>query len=172
MRLRGLVRNFRGRRVPTAKLLLDTTYLLPIFGVSVKLKDYNILFPKLINKYSILYNPASLVEAKWIIIGLSRRKPSLREALLNRFREGLRAILNDTRISQTVLTNSEVEEIADELLLRYRVNDYFDRIIYATAVYYNTMLLTEDRELHNLLKNKEAPKPREVIRWEDIIKRL
>jgi len=154
------------------KLLLDTTYLLPIFGVSVKLKDYNVLFPKLINKYSIFYNPVSLIEAKWIVIGLSRRKPSIREVLLSRFREGLRAILGDERFSQTVLTNSEVEEIADELLLRYGVNDYFDRIIYATAVHYNTALLTEDEELHNLLKIKEAPKPREVIRWEDIIKRL
>ncbi len=155
-----------------AKLLLDTTYLLPIFGVSVKLKDYNVLFPRLINKYSILYNPVSLVEAKWIITGLSRRKPSIREVLLNRFREGLRAILGDERFSQTALTNDEVEEIADELLLRYGVNDYFDRIIYATAVHYNIMLLTEDKELHNLLENKDAPKPRGVIRWDDIIKRL
>ena len=38
MKPRELVKNYRGKERFMVKLLLDTTYLLPVFGVSVKLK--------------------------------------------------------------------------------------------------------------------------------------
>jgi len=55
------------------KLVLDTTYLLPLFGIRIKLKDYNKLFPLLLKKYAALYNPISIIEAKWIILKLCRK---------------------------------------------------------------------------------------------------
>ncbi len=172
MRLKRLVKNYRRKEVFTVKLLLDTTYLLPIFGIGVKLKKFNEVFPKLLSKYSLLYNPASLVEAKWIIISQLKRMPSKRELFLRRFRKGLKVLLNSTKFSQTILTNAEIEEIADKLLTEFKIPDYFDRIIYATAVHYDIILLTEDEKLHSIAKSEHAPKPKGIMKWEHIVRRF
>jgi len=169
MRLKKLVKNYRRKEVFTVKLLLDTTYLLPVFGIGIKLRKFSEVFPKLLSKYSLLYNPVSLVEAKWIIISQSKRMPSKREMFLRRFRKGLKALLSNAKFSQTALTNAEIEEIADRLLVEFKIPDYFDRIIYATAVHYNIILLTEDEKLHNIAKSKHAPKPKGILKWEHIV---
>ena len=46
------------------ELLLDTTYVLPIFGLNIELRDFEKTFLKLLKSYSVMYNPISLVEAK------------------------------------------------------------------------------------------------------------
>ena len=152
-----------------AKLLLDTTYLLPVFGINIRLKKFSEKFPVFMKKHSLLYNPISLIEAKWIIIRLSKKMPEKREVFLRRFRKGLKILLNSTMFSQTALTNAEIEEIGDELLIKFKVSGYFDRIIYATAVYYDVVLLTEDERLHIVANMKDAPKLKEVLRWKDLL---
>ncbi|MGC9148588.1 MAG: PIN domain-containing protein [Sulfolobales archaeon] len=61
-------------------------------------------------------------------------------------------------MKQTILTNSEIERIADELLTKHGIQDYFDRMIYATAVHYDLVLLTEDNQLHELSRTNNAPR--------------
>jgi len=151
-----------------AELVLDTTYLLPIFGIGVELEGFKTLFPQLLGKYEVLYNPLSVVEAKWISLRLGRDDPSMRERLLVAFTKGLKALLGDERLKQTELTNPEIEETADILLLNAGVRDYFDRMIYATAVNRGASLLTEDEELKELARVKDVPKPREVLTWSDL----
>jgi len=82
-------------------IVIDTTYLLPIFGISIKLKDFEKFFPKLINMYKVLYNPISIVEAKWMIMRLIRRNPGLRDKLLERFRVGLKTLYAEESFEQT-----------------------------------------------------------------------
>jgi len=55
------------------ELVLDTTYLLPIFGIDMRLKGFGELFPRLLASYAVLYNPVSLVEAKWIVLKLVKK---------------------------------------------------------------------------------------------------
>jgi hypothetical protein len=43
-------------------LLLDTTYLLPVFGIDVGLAKFEIKFPEILDEYDIRYNPVSLLE--------------------------------------------------------------------------------------------------------------
>jgi len=150
------------------KVLLDTTYLLPVFGIDVGLQDFSNLFPRLLDKYSVMYNPVSIVEAKRIVLRLSRGDPSRKELLLKAYRLGLRALLSDRRLKQTDLTNPDVEEIADELLLKAGVKDYFDRVIFATATQQGAILLTEDEELMKIGLTG-VPRPKEVISWEKLI---
>ena len=150
------------------ELVLDTTYLLPIFGIDVRLKGFGELFPRLLASYAVLYNPVSLVEAKWIVLKLSGGDPSRKELLLKAYRLGLRALLSDRRLKQTGLTNPDVEEIADELLLKAGVKDYFDRVIFATAAQQGAILLTEDEELMKIGLTG-IPRPKEVISWEKLI---
>ena len=149
------------------KLLLDTTYLLPIFGVRVGLKGFDTMFPLLLDKYSVVYNPISIVEAKWIVLRLSRRQSQERKLILERFREGLKVLLNDERLSQTIITNSDMEEIADRLLLEAGIRDYFDRLIYSTAAYFNAILLTEDESLKGI-NLEDLPCPSKVMKWGEL----
>ncbi len=150
------------------ELVLDTTYLLPVFGISVGLEGFRELFPKLLARYVVLYNPVSLVEAKWIVLKLVKKEPQKREQLLERFRMGLEALLRDERLGQTELTDPEVERVADLLMTQARVADYFDRLIYATAASRKSILLTEDEELIRVARSGLLPAPKRVVRWDDV----
>lgn len=155
------------------RLLLDTTYILPVLGVGVRLPRYEELFPRLLEAYEAYYTPLSLVEAKWIILRLARRSPGLREELLREYRAGVETLRADERLHETIVTNGAIEEAADRLLA-LGVRDYFDRMIYATALYYSAVLLTEDRELHRLgaSTDPEPPRPPAVVSWEELLRGL
>jgi hypothetical protein len=151
-------------------LLLDTTYLLPVFGIDVGLAKFGTKFPEILDEYDIRYNPVSLLEAKWISLRISLRigRHSDRDKFLARYRSGLGAIMTDKRMKQTRLTDSAVELIADRLLTDNRLNDYFDRMIYATAAAENSHLLTEDKVLLGLTGVKGEPVPRSVFSWKSV----
>jgi PIN domain nuclease of toxin-antitoxin system len=150
------------------KILLDTTYFLPLFGIKIKLKDFENVFPKILSNYKAMYNPISFIEAKWIILKLLKEKHEIKDQLLESYKIGLKAILTDNRFLQTVITNSEIENIADKLLLKAGIKDYFDRIIYATSAIYNAILLTEDEEL-TTINLEDIEKPEKIISWNIII---
>jgi PIN domain nuclease of toxin-antitoxin system len=147
-------------------LLLDTTYLLPVFGIDVGLARFETKFPKILDDYDIRYNPVSLLEAKWISLMMGRRMD--RSKFLERYRSGLSAIMTDRRMRQTKFTDDTIELIADRLLTDDRVNDYFDRMIYATAATENSNLLTEDKVLLGLADAKGEPAPRSILSWKSV----
>jgi len=97
-----------------------------------------------------------------------QKNSSKKIMLLKAFREGLKALLN-SNINQTTLTNSTIETIADNLLLKAGIKDYFDRMIYATAAYYNDILLTEDGKLMEI-NHEDLPKPKKIMSWNTIIR--
>jgi len=151
-----------------AELLLDTTYLLPTFGVATQLEGFKERFPKVLETHNVRYNPISLVEAKWVVLKLSRQPGANREELLQRYRLGLRVLLADGRLEQTDLTSEAVERVADGLLIDNDAKDYFDRTIYGTACASKSLLLTEDEELHALKTNPNLPRPSDILAWKDL----
>ena len=153
------------------ELLLDTTYLLPAFGIALPLESFSERFPSILKAYSVSYNPISLVEAKWVVLRLSRQRPADRGKLLDSYRLGLRVVLADERLKQTDLTSESVERVADGLLIDMRSGDYFDRMIYGTACALDGLLLTEDNELLALKTNKDVPQPKNVLAWKDLLNR-
>jgi PIN domain len=134
-----------------AELLLDTTFLLPLFGIDNRVPGFAEAFPKLLGERSVLYSPLSLVEAKWVALGLGRREPGLREALLGAYRQGLSVLAAESRLAATPLTDPAIEGVADRLLQK-GVKDYFDRMLCATAVSRGCPLCTEDEDLLSLGK--------------------
>jgi hypothetical protein len=157
------VRKFRKKKGYTDRVLLDTTYILPILGVGMELKGFDEGFPKMFSKYEVFYNPVSLIEAKWVVLKICRSKPHEAEKLLKAYRKGLAALLSDKRIKQTTLTSPEAEEIADRLM-EAGVKDYFDRMVYATAVRQEMILMTEDVQLIKITK-ANLPRPKRIINW-------
>ncbi|RLG78756.1 MAG: hypothetical protein DRO40_13555 [Thermoprotei archaeon] len=157
------------------KLFLDTTYILPILGVKVELKDYTKYFPQVYSFYETYYSPVSLIEAKWIIIKIIKNLKNIeyRQKLLYEYRSGLNLLINDNKLRQSTLTNSLIEELADQLW-EFGIKDYFDRMIYATASYYRAILVTEDKQLHRIYEEsfKLKFRPKDVINWDELRTRL
>jgi PIN domain nuclease of toxin-antitoxin system len=76
--------------------------------------------------------------------------------------------MTDKRMKQTRLTDGAVELIADRLLTDNRLNDYFDRMIYATAAAENSHLLTEDKALVGLTGAVGEPGPLSIFSWKGV----
>lgn len=132
------------------KVIIDTSYLLPIFGVEVKTK---IKLIDILRSYiEIYYNPISLVEIKWVLYRIVRRGLLPLDEARKSYREGLDVLFRDKRFRQTSLTSSSIEEIADKLE-DLGLRDYFDRLIAATAIAGEYKLITEDKELIKILKD-------------------
>ena len=155
------------------ELLLDSSYLLPIFGIALEYRGFEKIFSDLPEKYVVKYNPVSLIEAKWAILRRSRKQRNQRTILLQNYRQGLLALQRDPGFQSTVLTNDEIEGISDLLLTQFDVGDYFDRQIYSTATHLQCNLLTEDVLLHELFRknaDNSLPKPKRLLKWTDLVK--
>jgi len=150
-------------------LLLDTTYILPLLGIHIpQLKEYEEKFPDLLVKFNVLFNPLSLVEAKWVLLRLIKTSDAQhRHIILDRFRLGVKTILKSDKLYQTKLTSYETEKYADALL--GVINDYFDRMIIATAKVCNAILLTEDKGLIDIPKKIDMFSELEILTWNKII---
>ena len=145
------------------KILLDTSYLLPLFGIDVEIDGLKENFPKVLKKFEVYYSPVSLIETKFIILRLLKDGINL----LEDYRVGLDSILAEDLFKPTPLTNSEIEEVADRLLIDKGLKDYFDRMIYATAVVFKLALVTEDRKLTEIASNYSL-KPPKVYSWKTL----
>jgi predicted nucleic acid-binding protein len=145
------------------RILLDTSYLLPLFGIDVEIDGLKENFPKVLKKFEVYYSPISLIETKFIILRLLKDGINL----LEDYRVGLDSILAEDLFKPTPLTNSEIEEVADRLLIDKGLKDYFDRMIYATAVVFKLALVTEDRKLTEIASNYSL-KPPKVYSWKTL----
>lgn len=153
-------------------LLIDTSYLLPLFGLESRLPSYDETLSDLLNQYDVKYNPVSLLEAKWLVIRTARKTKKGLETFLRYYREGIGSIKKEDRIEESAFTDEIVEELSDRLLIKASLKDYFDRQIYSTAACLNYILLTEDQQLHDLSRAQITPKPKAILRWSDLIGKM
>ena len=88
------------------RLLLDTTYLMPLSGIETDKftkEDSKILFSA--KNIYFLVSPVSLIELKWIIISKSKGNPVLRSKLRKEYRYLLEFLRYTTFIKLTPLVN-------------------------------------------------------------------
>jgi len=132
-------------------MLVDTSFILPLFGIDTGYKE--------ILKKDIVISPLSLIEAKFITLRMLKKTGNRR--FLDRYVEGLAVIR--LRYKLTELTNPGIEMLADELI--DKLNDYFDRTLVATAMYYGYEFVTLDREIISLrdkIENVEIVHPDDI----------
>jgi len=131
------------------RLLLDTTYLLPAIGVSVKGLPEDAML-KLIGKgHNISINDVTIFElsakgGKYITTGALTAE---------RVSRGIRSIVHDDRIARVPMHDSSV--LLTAFKLRGTLSDFIDCLIVSSAINRNEVLVTEDEHIQNLKKRRD-----------------
>jgi len=143
------------------RVLLDTTYILPAFGIYVDIAPKNeikIILEKCIEKgVTLNISEISLFEAyvKTIAVAKKKKLPDLFKKAAN----GIFAVINDTTLNKIGYCELEILEIASNILKTH--NDPFDAIIFATAIVRDMSLATEDSDAKKFVPNDE------ILSWRD-----
>ena len=131
------------------KILLDTTYLLPAIGISIK--ELNTKLPiKLIqegNQISICDISIFELSAKGAKhINTGKLPPQ-------RVTRGIKAIIYNKQIE--IIPTHESQVLLTAFKLKKTLNDFIDCLILSAAMHYCDILLTEDKQIQDLKNNKE-----------------
>ena len=140
--------NRRGCRSRGERLLLDTSFLLPIMGFKT-LDTVMRAFEKL-SLYTLYYSDISLLEASWKIV----KAVKMSEEEVSRIVEGVRAI-------RTTMNNIQIdEESFKQAIKMYKLGhrDMVDNLLYSSAVLERLKLLTVDMELLNFIEEHGLPR--------------
>lgn len=139
------------------RLLLDTTYLLPAIGISIKElpKDVPIKLMEKGNQISICDISIFELSAKGAKHVSSGALPA------GRVTTGIRAITYDDAIEMIPMYDSAL--LLTAFKLTSMLNDFIDCLILSTAINRCDILLTEDQDIQELKKNKEFNELRTAI---------
>lgn len=129
------------------KLLLDTSFLLPVLGFETSdkiMKAYHRL-----GSYEIYYSEISILEALWKIVKIVRGEDDIR-----RIKEGIRAIRETFR-------HAPLDDVAvGNAITMYQLGhrDMVDNLLYSIALSRKIALLTVDNDLIEFLKKHDLPR--------------
>lgn len=131
------------------RLLLDTTYLLPAIGISVKGLPRDAPIELIDKGHKIFISDISIFElsakgAKHITAGTLSSE---------RVTKGIRAIVYDETIETIPMHESTL--LLTAFKLRGMLNDFIDCIILSSAINRCDALITEDNDMQKLKGNKE-----------------
>ncbi|MGQ4891600.1 MAG: PIN domain-containing protein [Candidatus Njordarchaeia archaeon] len=157
--------------MPTENILIDTTYLLPLFGIDLQQFQKKDLEKLLDSKINIWFNPISLIEAKWVIYKIAKKDQVLLNSLREIYNETIDNLISGYNIKPTPLINSEIDNL-ENLLYDHGIKDFFDRIIASTAKIVTGVLLTEDKELRTVLVKIREFKDLKILSWKELVKQL
>jgi len=131
------------------KILLDTTYLLPAIGISIK--ELNTDLPlKLIQEG----NQISICDISIFELSAKAAKHiSAGKLPPQRVTRGIKAIIYNEQI-ETIPTY-ESQLLLTAFKLRKTLNDFIDCLILSAAIHHCDILLTEDKDIQDLKNNKE-----------------
>jgi len=147
------------------RLFLDTTYLMPLAGLETDKfgkEDAKMLYG--LRDFVFVASPVSLIEIKWVIISKTRGDPVLRKRLRREYRLFLDFLLYGDVIELTPLLDERIDE-EENKLLDLGIADYFDRIIFSTALYRADALLTEDEALRETWEKEGYDKIIKLYTW-------
>ena len=156
-------------------LILDTTYILPLFGISIiELSDYKriskLLWSKGLKGYNLYIPSVCLMEVLFKLNGEYRKNKD--KNILNRYSITLPSILSSKYFQIfNPLLNPEANRIS--INIRHAGHtDLMDCLIAATATALKGILLSEDNELSKILKIIPETKDIPIWSWKDFIKKF
>jgi len=146
-------------------IILDTTYVLPLFGIKIKLslkfeEQIKILWKNGINEYKVFLPSVCLIETVFKLLNEYRKKNDFN--ILDRYQLILPTILNSPIDMFNPELNSKASLIAS--IIRHSGHmDFMDCWIAGAAVALEGILLTEDKDLEKVLRT--IPETKTVIIW-------
>jgi len=152
----------------TINLLLDTTYVLPLFGVNIDLdtdfrEEIKQLWKKGVNNYNIYLSSSSINES---VYKLNREyRNSEDPEILNRYHVVLPTIIRSKIVK---IIDPFLNPVIAESSMKIRGfghKDLMDCWIAATAIQVGGLFLTEDKELRALLNKYPELKMNKILDW-------
>ena len=141
------------RNYQNNKILLDTSFLLPILGFETS-RDLMDVFEKLVG-HTLFYNEISILEALWRIVMVIR----WRDEEIERVLEGIDSI---RRTMDNISLNAEAVKKAIGM---YRLGhrDIVDNLLYSIAVSKGIKFLTVDKELIEFIEENGLPRENIIL---------
>lgn len=134
-------------------ILLDSTYLLPVFGVKVKEVSEEVLLKlrdlALKGLVEIYYSPISLIE---VISKVARETIRKGRGLKPEEVEATIRIIEESEYLKPVHPNPQAYALAYKMKLIGH-NDMIDNLLYATATVHGLTFVTMDRKLKNFIQH-------------------
>jgi len=151
-------------RAHREKILVDSTFLLPLVGVEVVGFPENPLEMMLDLGFNIMINEISLFEA----VGKAMReaaKAHNREKITKRIEIGVKSLLLDTGIEKFPIC--ELETINTVIkLCESGLDDLPNCFIAATAALHTGLLLTESEDVKPAAQKADIPL--KIVKWKDL----
>lgn len=163
------------------KILLDTTHVLPFFGVQITIPDHKEQLKTLLGipstELQIYISDLTLLEVRWKLISLKRKEQDEHKKRRYdvRFIKGYNHFCFTNEISiVNWYSNKKAIEIT-EYVLSLGHSDYLDCGIIGTAHANEAILITEDKTIVKLINriNKHRIKDQiQLMSWLQLIKEL
>lgn len=154
-------------------VILDTTFVLPLFGIRPSFEEKNIneiksMWEKGINGFNLILPDVCLIESFYKLNREYRKKKDTK--VLERYYIALPSIVTSKTVTlQHILNNVEVAEYLIKLRLTGH-NDFFDCIIGAQAIDGKGLFITEDEPLKKAILSLNEEKKIEVNNWKEFSK--
>lgn len=131
------------------RLLLDTTYLLPAIGVSLKGIPKDALIKLMQEGHQISISDVSVFE----LAAQGAKRVATENLSAERVARGIRAIVYDERLKVIPLYESTL--LLTAFKLRSMLSDFIDCLILSSAMNRCDSLVTEDDDIQSLKRNRE-----------------
>ena len=155
-------------------IILDTTYVLPLFGIKIEIslkfeEQIKLLWKNGINEYNIYLPSVCLIETVFKLLNEYRKKKDFH--ILERYQRILPTVLN----SPVNLFNPELNPKASLIasIIRHSGHlDFMDCWISGSAVALDGILLTEDKELEKVLRTIPETKAIIISSWNELFTKI
>ncbi|KKL15212.1 hypothetical protein LCGC14_2507850 [marine sediment metagenome] len=155
-------------------IILDTTYVLPLFGIKIEIslkfeEQIKLLWKNGINEYNIYLPSVCLIETVFKLLNEYRKKKDFH--ILDRYQRILPTVLN----SPVNLFNPELNPKASLIasIIRHSGHlDFMDCWISGSAVALDGILLTEDKELEKVLRTIPETKAIIISSWNELFTKI
>ena len=155
------------------RIIIDTTYVLPLFGIKIKnLRKLNegikLIFGKKKQNFEVYLPSICLIEVLYKLFREYRKNRDY--SILRRYPIVIPTISSSTNMK---ISNPYLDSTASLFAIKVKHaghTDIFDCLIAGTSLSHNGILLTEDNTLTNQLKAMPEFKLLTIWSWKDFIK--
>jgi predicted nucleic acid-binding protein len=152
------------------RIILDTTYILPLFGIKIKdlsklNEGINLMFGKEKRNFDVFLPSICLIEVLYKLVHEYKKNKDY--DILNRYSLVIPTLTSSKNFT---LFNPYLNSTATQFALKLRHSghsDMFDCLIAGTAISVKGILLTEDNVLKNKLKDDPETKFLSIWSWND-----